>query len=194
MITIKQVDASNLTIYKSIPMITKIKSKFELIKQDNGIKGILIQEVEVDQVIKDHSENQNPEDWCKEFDISNWVFLIVFDHNHPIGGATIVSKTPNVNMLEGRDDLAVLWDIRIDPLYQRTGIGSQLFDEVVKWCKEHNLKQLKIESQNNNVPACKFYAKKGCELGQINEYAYYHDEDARDEVMLVWYLDLEKMK
>ena len=66
---------------------------------------------------------------------------------------------------------------------------DKLFSFAVNWSKERNCKQIKIETQNNNVPACKFYAKQGAILSEINEYAYYGEDD--DEVMLIWYLDLE---
>ena len=47
---------------------------------------------------------------------------------------------------------------------------------------------MKIDTQNDNVPACKFYAKQEARLGEINKYAYYGEDT--DEVMLIWYLDL----
>ncbi|WP_160166418.1 hypothetical protein [Clostridium sp. Ade.TY] len=49
---------------------------------------------------------------------------------------------------------------------------------------------MKIECQNNNVNACKFYNKQGAVLSKIDEYAYYEDIEDRDEVQLIWYLDL----
>lgn len=52
-------------------------------------------------------------------------------------------------------------------------------------------KQMKIECQNNNVEACKFYHKQGAAvLGKIDEYAYYNDVEDRNEVQFIWYLDL----
>ena len=92
-------------------------------------------------------------------------------------------------MLAGRDDIAVLWDIRVHPDHRRSGIGTALFAEVVKWSRQKSCKYLKIETQNINVPACRFYAKQGCRLGEINRFAYIEPRVAH-EVMLVWYLNL----
>jgi hypothetical protein len=50
---------------------------------------------------------------------------------------------------------------------------------------------MKIECQNNNVPACRFYQNQGAVLGAIDEFAYYKDKEIRGEVQLIWYLDLE---
>jgi GNAT superfamily N-acetyltransferase len=97
-------------------------------------------------------------------------------------------------MLEGRDDLGVLWDIRVAPGYKRHGIGKALFDASVQWCREQGFKMLKIETQNVNVPACRFYASQGARLGAIHRFAYadaaWSYPDVRDEVMLLWYYKL----
>ena len=74
--------------------------------------------------------------------------------------------------------------------HKRMGIGQKLFDAGVEWAKGEGFSQMKIECQNNNVPACRFYHKQGAVLSEINEYAYYQEEDLRDEAQLIWYLDL----
>ena len=49
---------------------------------------------------------------------------------------------------------------------------------------------MKIECQNNNVPAVKFYHKQGAVLSAIDEYAYYNEPKYRNEAQLIWFLDL----
>jgi GNAT superfamily N-acetyltransferase len=93
-------------------------------------------------------------------------------------------------MLEGRDDLSVLWDIRVDDSYKGQGVGTKLFSMAVEWSKLNGLKQMKIECQNNNVQACRFYHGKGAILSKIDEYAYQHDTNIANEVQLIWYMDL----
>ena len=46
---------------------------------------------------------------------------------------------------------------------------------------------MKVETQNINVPACRFYARMGCELGTIDRFAY---PDLPGETQLLWHLDL----
>ena len=48
---------------------------------------------------------------------------------------------------------------------------------------------MKIECQNNNIPAIRF-TKQGAVLSAIDEYAYYSEPEYRDEVQLIWYLNL----
>jgi streptothricin acetyltransferase len=70
------------------------------------------------------------------------------------------------------------------------GIGRDLFQEAARWAKFNGCTFLKIETQNVNVGACRFYAKMGCFLGGIDRFAYRHRPDIASEIMLSWYLDL----
>jgi GNAT superfamily N-acetyltransferase len=104
-----------------------------------------------------------------------------------VGGALIAFSTDGVHMLEGRSDLAVLWDLRVSPELRRSGVGSALFAETEAWARARGCRQLKIETQNVNVPACKFYASRGCVLASIHRFAY---PDLPEEVQLFWYKEL----
>jgi GNAT superfamily N-acetyltransferase len=97
-------------------------------------------------------------------------------------------------MLERRQDLAVLWDIRIQPAARRQGVGKQLFFAAAEWAQGRGCQQMKIETQNVNVPACRFYASLGCELGAIHRYAYAGHPRVGHEAMLLWYLDLNSTR
>ena len=77
-------------------------------------------------------------------------------------------------------------DIRVDPAFRGKGIGSACWSER-RWARQRGCKLLKIETQNNNVQACRFYAKQGCELGGILRHAY---KDYPQEVELLWYKGL----
>jgi ribosomal protein S18 acetylase RimI-like enzyme len=115
---------------------------------------------------------------------------MAFDEERPVGGATVVTRTKEINMLSGRNDLAVLWDIRVDDAYKHQGVGQALFDLSVEWSRGQGIVQMKIECQNNNVPAVKFYHKQGAVLSAIDEYACYNEPEYRHETMFIWMLDL----
>jgi ribosomal protein S18 acetylase RimI-like enzyme len=85
--------------------------------------------------------------------------------------------------------LLVLWDIRVHPDHRRSGIGTALFTEAVKWSRKRKCRYLKVETQNINVPACRFYIRQGCQLGEINRFAY-TEPNVAHEIMIVWYLEL----
>lgn len=49
---------------------------------------------------------------------------------------------------------------------------------------------MKVETQNVNVPACRFYQRMGCQLGEIRLYSYAAVLAVAHEVMLNWYYNL----
>ncbi len=131
-----------------------------------------------------------PQSWPGHFDITNWGLFIALIGERPVGAAAVSWNTSGVNMLEGRTDIAVLWDIRVHPDSKGQSIGASLFKHAAGWTHSKGCKLLKIETQNVNVPACRFYVKQGCHLGQINRYGYWGHPQVGHEVMLIWYLDL----
>jgi ribosomal protein S18 acetylase RimI-like enzyme len=174
-------------------MLVHVSSYYRIEKINRGLGGFLLVESPVEPYIKDFctGDDVSVARWEK-WDLSNWAFFMAFDGERPVGAAAVVTRTEEINMLSGRDDLAVLWDIRVDDAYKHQGIGQALFDMAVKWSREQGIIQMKIECQNNNVPAVKFYHKQGAVLSAINEYAYYNEPEYRHEAQLIWMLDLYK--
>jgi len=192
-IEIKEFGADILPRYVKIPIAFEVESIFQIELIHRGLGGIRLREQKVTpSYIKDYDayEDGGPERWAKRFDMRNWVIFIAIRGNCDVGGAIVAFNTPSVHMLAGRKDLAVLWDIRVHPDFRRRDIGTQLFRYAANWSRKRGCKQLKIETQNVNVPACQFYAKQGCQLGEINRYGYVGHPHVAHEIMLIWYLDL----
>lgn len=192
MITYKEMDAACLPQYDRIPMRVEVSSYYRLEKDDRGLGGIRLVETETTPYQKDFctGADETMLRWQREWDLSNWGFFMAFEGEKPIGAATIVTRTAGIHMLAGRDDLAVLWDIRVHDAYKRQGVGQTIFDMATNWCRAQGMRQLKIECQNNNVPACRFYHRQGAVLCAIDEYAYYNEPEFRHETQLIWMLDL----
>ncbi len=129
----------------------------------------------------------NPLDWPSRFDISEWVFFAAYRGGHRVGGAVVIRKSPDIDMMEGREDLALLWDIRVAPDVRGQGVGSALLNAAESWAASRNAIGMKIETQSINVPACRLYARHGFKLESINREAY---PDLPDEVQLLWYKDI----
>lgn len=128
-----------------------------------------------------------PSNWRGCFNLSNWGFIVARESGVRVGGAAIAFKTEGVNLLEDRNDLALLWDLRVSPTHRGHGLGLEIFREVEKWSLARSCTELKIETQNTNVAACQFYQKRGCELRTINRFAY---DDLPDEIQMLWYKKL----
>jgi GNAT superfamily N-acetyltransferase len=176
--------------YGKVSIAFLVESRYRVESVRNGLGGWSLTEEPIEYpYIKDYDrrDGEGPRHWASRFDISNWGILSAFEGPKRIGGGVIAFNTPKVSVLEGRTDLAVLWDIRVHPDYRRKGIGSLLFPQVVEWASAHQCTILKIETQNINVPACKYYARMGCQLRAIHPDAY---PDLPNEVQLLWYRHL----
>jgi GNAT superfamily N-acetyltransferase len=193
-VEIEQISSDRLEAYAGVPIAFEVRSILEITEVGRGLEGFRLREVGVQvPYIKDcdASPEGGPEHWSERFDTSRWAFFLASEGGRAVGGATVAVDTPGLFMLAGRQDLAVLWDIRVLPELRRAGIGAELFRHAAGWSAGRACTNLKIETQNVNVPACRFYAKLGCRLGEIDRYAYAGDPSVAHEVMLVWYLDLD---
>ena len=193
MIEVTEINSGRLDEYGSIPMSVEVKSIFRVDSVHEYPGGLRLVEEPVDQPrVKSYGAEwlddagSNSARWDK----SNWAFFLARDGGRAVGGAVVASDTDGVWMLDGRDDLADLWDIRVRSDRKRAGVGKALFERAVEWSRNRGLKQLKIETQNTNVPACRFYESMGCELRGMVRHAYAATPEVADEVMLLWWLDL----
>jgi len=165
----------------------EVERVFDVSARDGGLGGLILSERRLDApYVKDYDteEGESPAQWAGRFDVSNWGLFGAHSNGVRVGGAVVAFDTEGVRMLDGRRDLAVLWDIRVAPPERGRGVGSALFRAAEAWAAARGCRQLKIETQNINVPACRFYARRGCVLGAINRFAY---TGLPDEVQLLWY-------
>ena len=137
----------------------------------------------------DAIDGEGPLQWADRFDLSNWALFSARVADRIVCAAAVAFDTPGLLMLEDRRDLAVLWDIRVTPDARRQGVGSALFERVEAWARLHDCRQLKVETQNTNVRACRFYERQGCQLRSIKRAAY---PPLPEEVQLLWYKSLQR--
>lgn len=194
-IEVSQVGVERLPVYAQVPIRFEVSEVLEVEAVDGGLGGLRLVLYPVDHpYVKDYDARgggqERPVHWPEHFDVRRWGFFLARRDGVAVGGATVVVDSPDVHMLQNRADLAVLWDIRVHPDARGQGIGSKLFAEAARWARAQGCRQLKVETQNVNVQACRFYAKQGCELGGIERYGYAGCPEVSYEAMLLWYLDL----
>ena len=190
---ILEVGIDALPDYARIPIAFRVESRFRVDLIDGGLEGFhLSEEVASPAYMKDYDgyEEGGPERWLERFDVTNWGFFVAQRVDQLVGAGTVAYDTEGLHVLAERKDLAVLWDLRVHPDFRRQGIGTRLFERVASWARERGCHQLKIETQNVNVPACRFYTKQGCVLGGVDIFGYRAEPAVGDEVMLLFYLDL----
>ena len=81
---------------------------------------------------------------------------------------------------------AWVWNIMLDEAIRGQGIGRDLFNRAVVWARRMGYRALMVETQTNNVPACKFYVRMGCQLEGIRTAHYTNHDIAHGEVAIFW--------
>ncbi len=182
--------ATALQEYARVPILFTVDRELDVTSRDDGTDGFVLSERRLDvPYLKDYDAipDQGPLQWPRRFDVSNWALFTARVATRIVGGATVAFDTPGLTMLEGRRDLALLWDIRVSPDVRRQGVGSALFARVEALAHGYGCRELIIETQNTNVGACRFYERQGCRLKAVDHAAY---PDLPQEIQLLWYKEL----
>ncbi len=82
--------------------------------------------------------------------------------------------------------VAWIWNLMLDEDVRGQGLGRELVAHSIVWTKRRKLRAIMLETQTNNVPACKFYTKVGFQLTGINETFYTNKDHQRREIALFW--------
>jgi GNAT superfamily N-acetyltransferase len=179
---------TDLAEYAEIPIRFEVSRVLVPVLPENGLEGIILEERVVEPpYVKDYDACESPERWGQQWDLSNWGMITATCEGKRVGGCLIAHDTDGVHMLEGRKDLNVLWDIRIAPGFRGHGIGTDLFQKAIAWSRQRGCRAMNIETQNNNVPACRFYTRQGCVLRSIKRFAY---PELPEEVQLIWHKEI----
>lgn len=178
-----------LAEYGSIPISFEVREVMDVQAAESSVGFDLTPLSVAKPYVKDYDTgtDEGPTGWRLRFDTSPWILVLARSDGQAIGGAAVACRTPALTMLEGRFDLAVLWDLRVRPDVRRRGVGTALFAAAEAWARDRGYERLKVETQNVNVPACRFYARQACVLRGVHHGAY---ADCPDEVQLLWYKDL----
>jgi GNAT superfamily N-acetyltransferase len=181
---------SALAEYSLIPIAFEVRAVFDVVAEEaDGTRFNLTEQHVASPYSKDYDalSGEGPLQWAGRFDVSNWGLIAARVDGQYVGGVAVAYDTPDLEMLEGRSDLAMLWDIRVLPGMRRRGVGRALFQAVEAWACVRGCRLLKVETQNINVAACRFYARQGFVLRTVHRGAY---PDFPDEIQLLWYKNL----
>jgi GNAT superfamily N-acetyltransferase len=191
---VAQEPVTGLAEYGQIPIAFEVRQILDVSPaRDAGLGFALTERFVEPPFVKDYDSvaAEHPSQWARRFDVSKWGLFAARLDGRRVGGVVVAHDTAGVAMLEGRHDLAVLWDIRVAPDARRHGVASALFAAAEAWAVDRGCTQLKVETQNVNVAACRFYEKQGCVIAQANYGAY---ADVPDEVQLIWCKSLSRVR
>ncbi|MED1135826.1 streptothricin N-acetyltransferase SatA [Bacillus paranthracis] len=128
---------------------------------------------------KSYLQNDNEELAYNDYiNKQNQVIYIALLHNQIIG-FIVLKKNWN--------HYAYIEDITVDKKYRTLGVGKRLVVQAKQWAKEGNMSGIMLETQNNNIAACKFYEKCGFVIGGFDFLIYKGLDMTNDEVAMYWY-------
>jgi ribosomal protein S18 acetylase RimI-like enzyme len=176
--------------YESVPAGFWIESRLDL-RQLIELKGKELREIPEPRRWKDYDASplDCPSALPRQFDTSNWAVFSVFREAHRLGGAIVAFQSHDFEMLRGRDDLAVMVDLRVHPEVRGGGLGRSLFQAALDWTAYSGGRELIVETQDTNVAACRFYRAMGCELLSADPDGY---GLGYGEAKLLWRLRLPR--
>ena len=121
------------------------------------------------------------DDCCNEFwNVTPYVKIIyLYYQDDKCVGKVKLRK--NWNRYAYIEDIAVCKDFR------GQGIGSALINISIEWAKHKNLHGLMLETQDNNLIACKFYHNCGFKIGSVDTMLYANFENNFEKAVF-WYL------
>lgn len=191
-IIIRRIGPEEYSLYAEVTPEFTVTSALEVEPIEAGIGGLVLREAPVAHPYPKYDHDENPTDWAEQYDLTRWGIFLAAVHRCPAGGAAVAPPTPGTIVTEGRKEVAALWDLRVSPQFRRQGVGTALLRRCAEWARERGFAFLGIETQNVNVPACRFYARNTCELVEIRRFAYAHCPEFAHEAMLVWRLRLSR--
>lgn len=87
------------------------------------------------------------------------------------------------------NNYAYIDDLKVDRSLRGKGIGAQLMTQAIAWARAKGTPGLSLETQNNNVRACRFYEKMGFKIGGFDRFLYKGIKDHNfDEIAIYYYL------
>jgi GNAT superfamily N-acetyltransferase len=188
---IHKIGSNSYPRYAEIDPSYQVTSILMVVPKDRGLGGFKF----IEDKIKSpywkgtDSPEDSPASWPPRQESGEFAAFLAMDGEVILGGAAVLINPAEAFLFERRKALAGLWDIRVQPKRRWTGIGSQLLLYASGWAKKKGCTQLRVECQNVNVAACRFYAKH-CILGGVERYGYAACPDVAHETMLIWYRDL----
>lgn len=180
----------NIRVYedelKQISDYTRISIAFEVrsvldVANDGSGRFVLTERSVPTPYLKDYDAiaGNSPSEWQQQFRVSNLRVFIAEMNGQLVGGAIVVRDSH----LSASDNTTVLYDIRVAPHVRGQGIGAELFRSASTWARKSGSRVLEAETQNINLPACRFYEKQGCELISVERDAY---QEFPDEIRFIW--------
>ena len=178
MLTIQAIGVSNLHDINRVDGTFTIDSRLVLHAQDRQI-GYSIEPVQP------HTKRYPAEkfDWTTFIDNPDKAIYLAY-----VDGQVAGQVAGQIILWKNWNGYGYIQDIAVDASFRQQGIGRRLIEAAITWAKERGLPGLMLETQDNNVAACRLYAACGFHLGGFDYELYQAIDPGTEEIALYWYL------
>lgn len=153
---------------ESFPIIGKILPSFS--------KGVWSYDEELYDTPKEIRFPDDKLDWSTYIDSSEKIVLLAFSEEACIG---------QIRLIKDWNRFAYIENIAVKKDFRKSGVGHLLLEAAETWAKEQSLIGLSLEAQNDNLIACRFYAKEGFVLGGVDTLK--QSANLQIDITLYWY-------
>jgi streptothricin acetyltransferase len=172
-ITLRQMDSTSLHQVDRFERNSWVDSHLILRVEDNQISYTIVPVEPYKKIL-----SVDAEDYTTFIDNPQKVIFFADVDGVPAG---------QIKMIPWWNKFAYVEELVVDTEFRGRGVGRALMDRAIAWARERNFPGVTLETQDNNVPACKFYEKCGFVLGGFDLHAY-RNFDNSFEIALYWYL------
>lgn len=181
MVDLRVESVTDLGEYAGIPSVYESKSVYDV----TWVSGTheLVERAILKPFRKNYDEVESPCAWPSELRHTESVLVSAFFGGQRVGGIIVATAVPGLLTWVNEPSLAVLWDLRVTPVHRRKAVASSLLGAAEVWARGRGCTAIRVETQNTNVGACKFYMHNGFNLQSVRYGAY---PQLPEEVELIW--------
>ena len=173
-IQIRQMDSQSLHQVDQFNRTSTVNSKLVLRLEDGRLTYSV---VSVQPYVKELSVDA--EDYTTFIDNPQKVIFFAYADGKPAGQIKVVLWW---------NKFAYIEELTVDPEYRGQGVGHALLTRSIEWAKHGHFPGVMLETQDNNVPACRLYEHCGFALRGLDTHLYKGLNPTTDEIALYWYL------
>ena len=172
-ITLRQMDSESIHQVDHFERNSIVNSHLVLHVAHNQIAYSIVPVEPYEKIL-----NVDKEDYTTFIDNPAKVIFFADVDGKPVG---------QIKLIPWWNKFAYVEELVVDTEFRGKGVGRALMSRAIEWAKHQNFPGITLETQDNNVPACKFYENCGFVLGGFDLYAFRNLSNA-SEIALYWYL------
>lgn len=173
-ISIRQMDASSMNQVDTFDLNSIVNSHLVLHVEDNQITYSIIPVPPYEKILA-----VEPEEYASFIHDPQKVIFFADVDGKPVG---------QIKLLPWWNKFAYIEELVVNTPFRGKGVGGALMKRGIEWARAQNFPGIMLETQNNNVPACKLYERCGFTLGGFDLHAYKNFPESKNEIAVYWYL------